>query len=193
MKRILIICCIAGLFSACSDFLKEYSQDLAKVESFSDLDEVLLGKGYLPWGRSEAGDYGMSTVVDAYFQATHHMADEMAFNSRTGVGDLYQIQPGMFGWYAWQQSVGLPYEGNVRVAENRDWKQAYSCINICNMVLVSADELSANNQVEELQRRRIKGEAHFLRALYYFTLVNLYGQPYCPKNVATPAVPLNLK
>ena len=107
MKRILIICCIAGLFSACSDFLKEYSQDLAKVESFSDLDEVLLGKGYLPWGRSEAGDYGMSTVVDAYFQATHH--------------DLYQIQPGMFGWYAWQQSVGLPYEGNVRVAENRDW------------------------------------------------------------------------
>ena len=45
MKRILIICCIAGLFSACSDFLKEYSQDLAKVESFSDLDEVLLGKG----------------------------------------------------------------------------------------------------------------------------------------------------
>ena len=55
MKRILIICCIAGLFSACSDFLKEYSQDLAKVESFSDLDEVLLGKGYLPWGRSEAG------------------------------------------------------------------------------------------------------------------------------------------
>ena len=89
MKRILIICCIAGLISACSDFLKEYSQDLAKVESFSDLDEVLLGKGYLPWGRSEAGDYGMSTVVDAYFQATHHMADEMAFNSRTGVGDLY--------------------------------------------------------------------------------------------------------
>lgn len=68
MKRILIICCIAGLFSACSDFLKEYSQDLAKVESFSDLDEVLLGKGYLPWGRSEAGDYGMSTVVDAYFR-----------------------------------------------------------------------------------------------------------------------------
>ena len=60
------------------------------------------------------------------------------------------------------------------------------------MVLVSADELSANNQVEELQRRRIKGEAHFLRALYYFTLVNLYGQPYCPKNVATPAVPLKL-
>ena len=37
MKRILIICCIAGLFSACSDFLKEYSQDLAKVESSKNI------------------------------------------------------------------------------------------------------------------------------------------------------------
>ena len=55
MKRILIICCIAGLFSACSDFLKEYSQDLAKVESFSDLDEVLLGKGYLPCSAGTPG------------------------------------------------------------------------------------------------------------------------------------------
>ena len=192
MKKILIICCIAGMFSACSGFLKEYSQDLAKVESFSDLDEVLLGKGYLPWGRAEAGSWGSPEMVNAYFQAAHHMSDEMAFNSQTDGGDLFQIQTSMFGWYAWQQSVGFPYEGNVRTAENKDWKQAYSCINVCNMVLVSADELSATNQREELQQKRIKGEAHFLRALYYFTLANLYGKPYCAENLATPAVPLKL-
>lgn len=38
---------ISALFAvgttSCSDFLKEYSQDLAKVESWTDLDEVLLG------------------------------------------------------------------------------------------------------------------------------------------------------
>lgn len=195
MKKILIICCIAGLFGACSGFLKEYSQDLAKVESFSDLDEVLLGKGYLPWGRIDPQEiYGMTQMVavNVYFQATHHMSDEMAFNSQTDYGDIYHMQPGMFGWYTWQQSVGLPYEGNVRTAENKDWKQAYSCINICNMVLVSADELSANNQREELQQKRIKGEAYFLRALYYFTLANLYGKPYCAENLAAPAVPLKL-
>ena len=155
MKKILIICCIAGMFSACSGFLKEYSQDLAKVESFSDLDEVLLGKGYLPWGRAEAGSWGSPEMVNAYFQAAHHMSDEMAFNSQTDGGDLFQIQTSMFGWYAWQQSVGFPYEGNVRTAENKDWKQAYSCINVCNMVLVSAVELSATNQREELQQKRI--------------------------------------
>ena len=193
MKKLLIICCLAGVFGACSsNFLKEYSQDLAKVESLSDLDEVLLGKGYLPWGRLEATTYAPVAAINASFQAAHHMSDELAFNARSNIGDYVGIQPQMFGWFAWQQHVGVPYEGNSRTSESKDYKQAYTCINICNMVLVSADELPVNNQKEELQQRRIKGEAHFLRALYYFTLANLYGQPYCPKNLATPAVPIKL-
>ena len=76
----------------CSRFLEEYSQDLAKVETFSDLDEVLLGKGYLPSGRFENNTYGVSPV-NAFFQATHHMADELAFNERSNIGDLAGIQP----------------------------------------------------------------------------------------------------
>ena len=60
MKKILVLCCVASLFCGCSRFLEEYSQDLAKVETFSDLDEVLLGKGYLPSGRFENNTYGVS-------------------------------------------------------------------------------------------------------------------------------------
>ena len=37
--------------TSCSDFLTEQSQDLAKVESWRDLDEVLLGDGYMHSGR----------------------------------------------------------------------------------------------------------------------------------------------
>ena len=51
MKKILSIFCLALLLGACSDFLKEYSQDLSKVESYTDLDELLLGDAYLPVGR----------------------------------------------------------------------------------------------------------------------------------------------
>lgn len=191
MKKIWIICCLAGMFSACSDFLKEYSQDLAKVESLSDLDEVLLGEGYLPVGRFEYGVYGPA-AIDAFFQSTHHMADELVFNENNNIGDLANIQPSMFGWFTWQQNVGQPYEGNVHNSESRDYKQAYSCINICNMVLASANDFPVSNQMEELQKKRIQGEAHFLRALYYFTLGNLYGQPYCDENLSTPAVPIKL-
>lgn len=45
--------------SSCSDFLQEYSQDLAKVESWQDLDEVLLGSGYMqPSAMSAQGRNG---------------------------------------------------------------------------------------------------------------------------------------
>ena len=191
MKKILILCCMAGLFGACSNYLKEYSQDLAKVENLTDLDEVLLGKGYMPVGRFEE-QYMQKLPQDVFLQSIHYMADELAYNPQTSSGDIAGILPGMFGWYTWQQSVGLPYEGNSRAAENRDWKQIYSCINICNMVLVSADELPANNAKEALQQKRIKGEARFLRGLYYFTLANLYGKPYCAGNLDAPAVPVKL-
>ena len=47
MVRIYIVGIIALLFVSCSDFLKEYSQDLAYVNSYTDLDELLPGGAYL--------------------------------------------------------------------------------------------------------------------------------------------------
>ena len=189
----MILCCLAGLFSACSHFLKEYSQGLAKVESLDDLDEVILGKGYFPVGRFVQA-YGTQVPTDIYFKTVHLMSDELSFSSTVpNMGlDITGMRNQMFGWHTWQQEVGLPYEGDTRTAEDKDWNQIYSCINICNMVLTSADELPANNRLQHLQQKRIKGEASFLRALYYFTLANLYGKPYCPQNLNTPAVPIKL-
>ena len=48
-KKTIIYTASALMFglTSCSDFLTEYSQDLAKVEGWQDLDEVLLGSGYL--------------------------------------------------------------------------------------------------------------------------------------------------
>lgn len=192
MKKIFILFCTVCILGACSDFLQEYSQDLAKVESLSDLDEILLGKGYLPVGRFDYTDYGSIMPVSISFQAAHYMSDELTMYKASGTGDNFGLRSQMFGWYTWQQSVGLLYEGNSRNRENTDWERAYQCINICNMVLVSANELPANNAVQQLQKNRIQGEAHFLRALYYFTLGNLYGQPYCAQTLATPGVPLKL-
>ena len=70
MKKILVLCCVASLFCGCSRFLEEYSQDLAKVETFSDLDEVLLGKGYLPSGRFENNTY-LCTAIENKTIAKH--------------------------------------------------------------------------------------------------------------------------
>ena len=47
MKNIIYIIALI-LFSGCGNFLDEYSQDLVVPKTVSDLNEVLLGNGYLP-------------------------------------------------------------------------------------------------------------------------------------------------
>ena len=191
MKKILSILCTAFLLGACSDFLEEYSQDLAKVESYTDLDETLLGDGYLPVGRM----YIQSStryLENDYFQVTHYMSDELSKYIPSDYGDHSNLQNNMFGWHTWQQEVGLSQDGSSRAKEDKDWNQAYHSINICNMVLDAIDEQKAENDKQELEKSRIKGEAAFLRALYYFQLVNLYGKPYCQANLSSPAVPIKL-
>jgi hypothetical protein len=37
---------LCGLSTSCKDFLNEYSQNLAYIETASDLEELLLGSGY---------------------------------------------------------------------------------------------------------------------------------------------------
>jgi hypothetical protein len=51
------------------------------------------------------------------------------------------------------------------------WKACYTGIGRCNTFLVKVDEVSMDNPT----KTRMKGEAYFLRALYYFTLQNYYG------------------
>ena len=191
MKKILGIFCITLLLGSCSSFLEEYSQDLSKVESYTDLDEVLLGEAYLPVGRIWSAN-SMLQVENKYFQTAHYMSDELTVFSWDNRGDINGVQDEMFGWHTWQQDVGLNAEGSSRNAEDEDWNKAYHCINICNMVIDAIDEQHAANEEQKLEKSRIKGEAHFLRALYYFTLVNMYGKPYSPENLSAPSIPIKL-
>ena len=191
MKKILGIFCITLLLGSCSSFLEEYSQDLFKVESYTDLDEVLLGEAYLPVGRIWSAN-SMLQVENKYFQTAHYMSDELTVFSWDDRGDINGVQDEMFGWHTWQQDVGLNAEGSSRNAEDEDWNKAYHCINICNMVIDAIDEQHAANEEQKLEKSRIKGEAHFLRALYYFTLVNMYGKPYSPENLSAPSIPIKL-
>ncbi|MBC7884849.1 MAG: RagB/SusD family nutrient uptake outer membrane protein [Saprospiraceae bacterium] len=54
---------------------------------------------------------------------------------------------------------------------NDFWKLQYKGITQCNLVLDHIDEISIN----EVVRQRIKGEALFLRAHYYFLLTQVFG------------------
>lgn len=188
MKKILFIISIATVLGGCSDFLEEYSQDLSRVETYTDLDEVLMGDGYLPM--REVDEYQF-VEGGRFFQNIHYMSDELSTFIPSNIGNSHLLEE-MFGYHTWQQVVGRSYDGSTTYSEDGDWNQAYHSINVCNMVLDAIDEQKAENESQELEKSRIKGEAAFLRALYHFELVNLYGKPYCEANLSSPGIPVKL-
>lgn len=52
MRKYIYACVLFLLTVSCSGFLEEYSQDLSKVEGFTDLDELLIGDGYWRPGKA---------------------------------------------------------------------------------------------------------------------------------------------
>ena len=192
MKKIFIISCILFVLSSCDSFLKEYSQDLARVETIGDLDELLLGSAYYPIGYKYIASYTLYTVGEPYNQYVHFMSDELKQNEETSYGSNGIFET-VFGYYTWQRQVGINLKGTSVGTENTDWKKTYNYINATNMILSELDEVTIHDDEEESTKMRVEGECHFLRALYYFTLVNLYADPYVPSKAAsTPGVPLKL-
>ncbi len=196
MKRLLIIACLGIMLGACSDFLKEYSQDKAYVRGYEDLDELLLGSVYMPAGAIlHLGDvYSYDSKMEWYYPYIHLMADEVDENTKTSDrSTVWDARQRYFGYYTWQQQVGIDQLGTTIRNESGDWDRIYKHINVANMVLADIDNQSAETEEDRLAVSRIKGEAYFLRAAYYFTLANLYGKPYVPATAKTDlAVPIKL-
>ncbi len=173
--------------TSCSDFLEEYSQDLAKVESWNDLDEVLLGDGYFEPATFSGGLDQLAIL--------HYMSDELSINAEYDVRYAYRYPDyeNMFAFTTWMADTGLNYNRDYKGGDETYWNDLYKRINVCNMVLELIDEQPENHIGDALEKTRVKGEAHFLRAAYYFFLANLYSKPYVPSTAdSDPGVPVKL-
>lgn len=178
-----------------SDFLKEYSQDLSRVQTAEDLNELLIGDCLLP--------LGFFTNESSYFEyenpnymVLHFMGDELKENleissdpDRVGSRNLF------YPYFTWQQNCFVDYAGSSTLESNEEryWSLAYEKINNCNMVIDAAERMTCSDDDDEALRLRVMGECYYLRATYYFTLANLYGKPYAPSTASTlPCVPIKL-
>lgn len=185
---------VALLFASCSNFLEEYSQDTSYVRGYEDLDELLLGSVYMPVITpihfayySESSGLAMDEDEDWYYPYIHLMADEVQENITSGENRVasWDARERFFGYYTWQQRVGVDPLGTSFRDESLDWRRIYKHINVANMIIAEIDKQETDTEEERLEVIRIKGEAYFLRAAYYFTLVNLYGKPYTPASAST--------
>ncbi len=184
--RNIAIATIAGMSVSCSDFLEEYSQDLAKVETWKDLDELLLGDGHFTSSRYYIENYGAYTEQNANLDILHFMSDEMQENPESKrTADRIGYQTSMFSFYTWQSDTGMDEDRKYVGGDAKYWNNLYEFINITNIVLSQIDDMPENNMDDKNGKERVKGEAYFLRAAYYFMLVNLYAEPYVPETAAT--------
>jgi len=173
--------------TACSSFLEEYSQDTDYVRTWKDLDELLIGDCYMEVvGTNQFSDqanYGMFL---------HLLADELEENN-TAIGSSihFDDRQRMFGYYTWQQRSGQNESYTDYYAENTTWTEMYRRINVANNVINSSDDVPQSTNAEIEGVAKVRGEAHFIRAFYYFWLTNAYGKAYNAATSSTdPGVPL---
>ncbi len=176
--------------SSCGSFLEEYSQDHDYVRSWNDLNELLIGDCYMP--------VNAGSMFNAYANAgmyMHLFSDELEEQAVPPSGSTsymgYKNHSYEFGYMTWQPRVGVNETGTSYYTENNGWTQIYKYINVANNVLATSSKVPQNTDEEKAGVNYVNGQAHFLRAFYYFWLSNTYGQPYAPSSANIDlAVPL---
>lgn len=156
----LLIILVLGCIS-CGDFLEEDSQTLSYVTSVEDLDELLVGSGYLQNAR---GTYYIMTWLDV-------MDDDVRQYIRSEPSTAATFNY-LRLFYRWEE---YPWDDDYpdRVGGNRVWKRLYESIEVANVILGDIERFEGDEGYE-----RVKGEAYFIRAYCYFYLVNIFGHPY---------------
>lgn len=192
MKKIIFFAMALGLCS-CSGFLDEYSQNNTYVETVEDLDDLLVGEGYI--SRSATAYTWLTIMSDELRELS--MTNILAPNPAAGVYNdvIYLRSRALWGWDV------QPFQNHVGVAqEDTNWAAFYKRIAAMNNILSEADQLEAGKEVERQALARVRGEALFIRAWNYFMLANIYGAPYDKSNLndgasvsikLTPAVDYN--
>lgn len=180
LKNIAFLIVMLPVLTGCKKFLAERSQTLQYVTKYSQLDELLVGEAYMAHTNQLA-----TSTTGSYLPWLNVMDDDLT--EAVTAKSVFDTRSQIFGFYTWQSKPFV----NVLYAPIPDetWARFYKFINAANVIATKATEL--NDNPEEL--RRIRGEALFLRATYYFYLVNIYAKAYNPATAATDlGVPLKI-
>ena len=181
------------LLTSCKDFLEEYSQNQVYATSAEDLDELLAGECFMPWvGYINMYSQVTMSSVESYNYPWLHVMDDDSEEFLLGELAVSQASPrNVFApFHRWYRDPFTTIEN--KQWEDKDWARFYERIAVLNNIIYYANEFRSKEENVELLDR-VEGEARFLRAGYYFLLVNIYGKPYCKSTADRDAgVPLKV-
>ena len=179
---------------ACGDFLEEYSQNQRYATTAQDLDELLRGECFMQTPNISSNTQetmGFSSGLGMNYPWLHVMDDDAEEVVVGGLPSTSSYPRNVLGsFYHWASDPFVTLE-NAQYRDN-DWERFYKSIGVLNSIIYMADEFRSKEEDLELLNR-VEGEARFLRAGYYFLLVNIYGMPYNKVTASRDAgVPLKI-
>ena len=140
----------------CGDFLEESSLDEVRPSTVTELEQLLLGEGYL---RREQ--------VFFYIEL---LTDNVQNSFSPNVNHVTLLQQGAPA-FTWDPNM-FDRMDELHVTGIDTWEKLYSKIKGCNVVLDMLDKVSGS----EGSKLNQKGQALALRAFYYFVLVNTFAE-----------------
>ncbi len=178
--RFILLSLTVLLYTSCGDFLEESSQDNDYVRTWKDLNELLIGGCYMEVNTTASQAFAVESNKGMFL---HLLADEVEENNFGG--RHFDDHEHVFGYLTWQQRSGMKESYTDYYAENNMWTKVYKNINVANNILKSVQDVPQVMESEKEGAARVAAEAHFLRAFYYFWLVNVYANPYNPHTAST--------
>ncbi|MEY8592110.1 RagB/SusD family nutrient uptake outer membrane protein [Butyricimonas hominis] len=167
---------LALILCGCNDFLEYKDKDKLIPKELDHYNELIYGE------LIKKADGGELQYLDVMSDETDSYVKPLG--TLTRVDD----RKNLFKYYTWAQQTQVTVEGSDN--NDNNWAYFYHKILMCN--IIEHDVNQFENDIEGV-KNRLLGEVCFLRAMSYYFLVNLYGEPYRDKEQAKTAagVPIN--
>ncbi|WP_442587528.1 RagB/SusD family nutrient uptake outer membrane protein [Pedobacter sp. AW31-3R] len=163
--KIFALTCLVMLLGSCKKFLEESSQDELVPKTTKEFNELLMGSGYPLLSGASVGDPPLNALTTLMDDDVEGIAPRTSTSARTL----------SYRWgFTWQPDYYSAYVNGDNTSGSNPWASFYNRILGCNIALKYADGSTGTDN----DKNYLKGQAHVLRAYYYFQLVNLYGWPY---------------
>ncbi len=157
---VLTIFSVAGCFSACNDYLTEPTPGVSKLDDFfsgADAAQQIVIGCYVPlmW------EYN-NTFFSEWFIGDVVSDDALKGGQNTNdMADAYDME----NWKTMPNSTLL-----------LDYYRAqYQGVARTNLAIAQIDAMRTTDDFDDDIKQQLLGEAHFLRAYYYFRLVRVFG------------------
>jgi len=167
MKTIQSVILITGLilFAGCKKYLSEEPKKQASIQTVEQLEALV--------------DYAPGFAYVTSLTATYSTDDAEITK------ELYKNNPSAFTIDNMQYYVNS-VSGVVGAAADALWNGEYKKIFTANLILANIDQVTGDETV----RKRVRADAHFIRAYSYWVLANYYCAPYSDANLGSMGLPL---